>query len=244
MPFLDEPPATRLVATGGMHVESGVPTAAMLFHNPGMLADSLNGCVDLNISPIADGMKYASVAYVHSVDGVGNLALGVQYAGYGTFDETDEEGNDLGSFRASDAAFYLTYNRQLAPGLHLGATFKPIVSRIADRGAFGLAFDMGGTLVRKDGRLVAGLAFRNAGVVAKRYSEAEERDALDFDIMASLSYKAENAPFRLQLTLKDLTQWQLSNNDTKLNFADNLMRHLLLGFEFTPVKAFYFGFGK
>ncbi len=243
MQFLDVPQLSRLVSTGGLHATSPVATAAGTFHNPAVVSDSISGSVDLGIAPVADGIKYISAATAHNVKGLGTFALGIQFAGYGDFVRTDEEGNELGSFGARETAFYLTYCRRMAPCLMLGATLKPMFSTMDNETAIGLALDIGADISGADGRLKAGLVFRNAGGIIKNYSGDESHSKIPFDIRTTVCYKAENAPFRILFTLKDLTKWDLRTSSKKLNGVDNFFRHTIWGLEFTPVKSFYFGLG-
>lgn len=244
MNFLDVPQATRLVGMGGLHVSPGVSGASLVFHNPSAVADSIAGDISLGVTPVTEGIKYANVAYAHKVDRVGCFTVGLLYAGYGNFIRTDETGAELGQFTANEGALYLSYVRSLAPWLRLGATFKPIYSKMADYTAFALAMDMGATVSFADGRFNAAVTISNAGAVVKRYSDDDDSKPLPFDVKAGLSYKPLHAPFRILLTVKDLAQWDLSPmQDKSLNVGDNILRHVLVGLEFVPVKAFYFSMG-
>ncbi len=244
MEFLDVAQVTRMVGVGGMHVAPGVSSSAMTFQNPGAVADSVSGNLDLNISPITEGMMYASVAYTQKVEGVGCFSLGVLYAGYGDFVRTDEEGNELGDFSANEGAFYLTYSRNLGPIVRMGATVKPVISHLDDETAVALAMDMGAVASFKEGRLQAALVVRNAGGLIKKYSSDSRQDKLPVDVKVGVSYKPAHAPFRFLLTIKDLTHWDLSpTKANKISAGDNILRHTLWGLEFVPVKAFYVGVG-
>ncbi len=243
MQFLEVPQLSRLVASGGQHAVSPAKTAANIFHNPGFLTDSIGGSVDLGITPVGDGIKYASGAYAHEIEGIGMVAAGLVYAGYGDFVRTDERGEEMGEFTANEVALYLTYSRRMTPWLILGGTLKPMMSKMDDETAIGIAMDLGARGSFCDDRLLAGLTIKNAGGIIKKYSGDSNRGKIPFDVKASVCYKAENAPFRFLLTLKDLAHWDLRTGREKLNAGDNLMRHLIWGLEFTPVKAFYVAFG-
>ncbi len=242
MSFLDIPQSTRLVGLGGLHTLSATTSSNLIFHNPSAITDTTAGEISLNITPLTQNIKYASAAYTHHVNQLGNFSIGLLYAGYGNFNKTDQNANNLGQFSANEAALYLSYARQLSPHLRLGATLKPIYSKMANQTAIALAIDMGATLSFANGRLNTALSINNAGALIKRHDN--NNAPLPFDIKTSISYKPQHAPFRILLTLKDITQWDLSPaHDKTLNPADNLLRHLLIGLEFIPVRAFYFSMG-
>lgn len=244
MGFLDVPQVSRLVGSGGMHIAPGVSSSSLIFHNPSSVADSVGGEISLSVMPVTEGIKYASAAYAFNVGGVGNFAAGLLYAGYGDFVRRDETGAEMGQFVANEGALYLSYAKTLAPWLRLGATFKPIYSKMADYTAFAIAMDMGATLSFVEGRLNVAVTVNNAGGVVKKYSEDEASRPLPIDVKAGLSYKPLHAPFRVLLTVKDLTQWDLSpKRDKSLNVGDNILRHTLIGLEFVPVRAFYVTMG-
>lgn len=227
-----------------MHVASGTGNSSLVFHNPSAVSDSTGGDISLSITPVTDGIKYASASYSHNEGGVGTFSVGLTYAGYGDFVRTDDTGAELGQFSANEGALYVAYTRTLAPWLRLGASFKPIFSKLADYTSFAMAMDMGATFLFAQGRLTASVVVRNAGGIVKRYSADSAAKPLPLDVKVGLCYKPEHAPFRLFLTMKDLTQWDLApRRDKSLNAGDNILRHMLVGLEFAPVRAFYASVG-
>lgn len=244
MAFLDIPQSTRLVGLGGLHTLSGTTSSNLIFHNPSAITDTTAGEISLNITPITNGIKYTSAAYTHHINQLGNFSIGLLCALYGNFNQTDQNANNIGQFSAHETAIYLSYARQLSPHLRLGATLKPIYSKMADQTAIAIAIDMGATLSLANGQLNTALSINNAGALIKPYTNNNNHAPLPFDIKTSISYKPQHAPFRILLTLKDITQWDLSPaHDKTLNPADNLLRHILIGLEFIPVRAFYFTIG-
>ncbi len=243
MAFLDVPQATRLVGAGGMHATTGVSSPTMVFHNPASVADTISGTISLSIAPVTESIKYASAAYTHDVAHIGTFTAGIIYAGYGNFVGADDQGVETGTFTANEGALYLSMSKEMAPWLRLGATFKPIYSKMADYTSFALAMDFGADLTFADGRLKSALVIRNAGAVVKKYTSDATNRPLPIDVKLGFAYKASHAPFRFIVTLKDLTQWDLSVNNKKLSAGDNILRHFLIGIEFTPVKAFYVNMG-
>ncbi len=243
MEFLDIPQSTRLVGAGGMHATTGVSSPTMVFHNPASVTDTVSGTISLSIAPVTESIKYASAAYSHDIAHLGTFTAGIVYAGYGSFIRTDEQGAETGTFSANEGSLYLSMSKSLAPWLRLGATFKPVYSKMADYSSFALAMDFGADLTFAEGRLKTALVIRNAGAVVKKYTSDETSRPLPLDVKVGFAYKASHAPFRFIVTLKDLTQWDLSKDNKTLNAGDNIMRHILIGLEFTPGKAFFFNMG-
>lgn len=243
--FLDMPTSSRATALGGNQAVLGCDEPGFVFSNPAVLRDTLDGSIGLNVSPMPAGIVCGSAIYARHVEQVkGNVSVGIQYVNYGSFDWTDENGDELGSFNAQDVAVSLTYARSFSPNFTMAATLKPIFSRLHDYGSFGLAMDMGATYVSDNDRFRAGVVVRNVGAQIKRYDSEEHDEHLNTDMRIGLSFRPEHAPFRVALTLKDIFHWDLSvNRYHPISFGDNLMRHLLLGVEFVPVKSFFVGFG-
>ena len=245
MEFVDVATDTRLVASGGLHATGVSGTPSQMFHNPALIADSIVGAIDMSISPVGGGIKYASGSYVIGTKtGIGTFTGGIQYAGYGEFTRTDEDGYEIGTFRANEVALYASVSRSMSPRLTLGATIKPMLSTMDTDHAFALAMDFGASITGCDNRLTAALVIRNAGAVVKKYSDDDKHMNLPLDIKVGMTYKAEHAPFRFVLTAKDLLHPDLSvKKGKKLNIGDNILRHTLMGIEFVPVRAFYFAIG-
>lgn len=243
--FLDLPSTSRSTATGGNHAVLGVDEPGFMFQNPAAIRDTLSGSIGINATPMPAGMVYGSAVYATKIKNIsGMFAVGVQYMNYGSFDWTDEEGDELGHFKAQDVAVYLTYARSFTSRFTLAATLKPIFSRLHDYGSFGLAMDMGATYRSESDRLRAGIVIRNLGTQVKRYDADEHDENLNTDMRIGVTLRPEHAPFRLSFTLKDIFHWDLSYDRLhKISFGDNLMRHLLVGLEFVPVQNFYIGMG-
>lgn len=242
--FLDMPTTAQSVAIGGNQVVSGTDNAGFFFQNPAILQDTLNGSVSLNICPLPSNIFYGTVSYVYHFNNIGTVAAGIQYINYGEFERTDENWNELGTFRAQETALYFSYARQMTPTLHLGATIKPILSTLDNYKSFGLAMDMGAYYRASNNLFQAGLVIRNVGGQITTYDTDSKHESLNTDMRIGMSYKLEHAPFRFSATLKDIFHWDLStNNSNKISTGDNIMRHLLLGIEFMPIRNFYVGFG-
>jgi len=243
--FLDMPTTSRATALGGNHAVIGSEDPGFSFQNPAIIRDTLGGSIGLNATPMPAGIVYGSAIYVHNVEQLhGTVALGVQYINYGSFDWTDENGDELGTFNAQDVSVSLIYARTFSRNLSMAATLKPVFSRLHEYGSFGLAMDMGMMYKSDNDRFRVGLVLRNVGGQIKRYDADEHDEDLNTDMRIGIVYKPEHAPFRFNFTLKDIFHWDLSTDrSNRISFGDNLMRHMLIGIEFVPVKSFFVGFG-
>jgi hypothetical protein len=83
------------------------------------------------------------IAYAMPMKNLGNMAVSLNYMNYGELDETDSEGNELGTFSAG--SFYLTsvLSRKLNDNLLVGGSVKFINSSIASYNSSAIALDLG-----------------------------------------------------------------------------------------------------
>lgn len=242
--FLDLPTTARQTAVGGAHAVMGAEEAGFVFHNPAILRDTLNKSVSLNMTPIAGGIFHGSVAYAHHDSRIGTMSAGVQYINYGSFDWTTDDEQILGTFNAQEVALYLSVARRMTPGWTLGVTVKPIFSKFEQYNSLGLAMDMGAMYRGENRRFTFGVVLRNVGGQIKTYHSDSNHESLYTDMRLGISYKPEHAPFRFTFTMKDLFHWDLSTNkDKELHWGDNLMRHVVLGAEFMPIRNFFVAVG-
>ena len=68
--------------------------------------------------------------YAKDFKKAGTFSAGIRYLDYGTFLETDEGGNELGSFTAAEYAFVLGWGKQIDSSFSVGANLKPIYSKL------------------------------------------------------------------------------------------------------------------
>jgi len=102
------------------------------------------------------------------------------------------------------------------------------------------------------------LLFRNIGTQLTAYT-SEGTEPLPFEIQAGISKKLAHVPFRYSVLLQHLEKWDLGYTDPNAPvdpftgepveetgadvFADNLMRHIVIGGEFIPAKFLSIRFG-
>ncbi len=255
--FLGLTNAARIAALGGEVVSLMDDDINLVFHNPALLTPGMHNNLSLNYVNYFAGVNFGYASYAYSADEIGNFAAGMHYVNYGTFDRTDELGESQGTFRASEYALNLFYSRSfLDSALTAGVNLKPIYSSLEQYSSFGLALDLGVTYHLSKSLTTFGLVFKNMGAQITSYTTNRER--LPFEIQAGVTQGLAHAPFRFTLTLQHLERWDLSytlqdddvsfsgSDDDKSGFdefADKLMRHVVLSTEFLLGKNFHIDLG-
>ena len=255
--FLGLANAARVAALGGEVVSLRDGDINMVFHNPALLTYEMHNNLSLNYVNYFAGVNYGYASYAYSVSDIGNFGAGMHYVNYGTFDRTDELGNIQGTFKASEYALNLFYSRSfLDSALTAGVNLKPIFSSLEQYTSFGLALDLGVSYHLSSSQTTFGLVLKNMGAQITSYTA--NRESLPFEIQAGITQGLAHAPFRFTLTFQHLERWDLSytlqDDDVSFSggdsetsgfdaFADNLMRHVVLGTEFLIGKNFHVDLG-
>src|SRR5210317_435192 len=109
--FLGLTNSARVAALGGEVVSLLDDDINLVFHNPALLSPGMHNNLSLNYVNYFAGVNYGYASYAYSLENMGNLAAGMHYVNYGSFDLTDELGELQGTFRASEYALNLFYSR-------------------------------------------------------------------------------------------------------------------------------------
>ena len=167
------------------------------------------------------------VAYSQPIENLGSFGAGVIYTNYGSFTETDELGDNLGTFTANDLAFELGYSNTLDEHLYYGVGLKFIYSSIADARSSGLAGDLGLLYTIPENHVALGVSVRNIGTELTPYLDTREPLPLDVTIGGSIIPKG--LPLLLNINFHNLS-------DDVSSFGDRF-RAFTIGGEFTLSKV-------
>lgn len=173
------------------------------------------------------------ISYGQSFNDIGYFGGGILYTNYGSFTRTDELGNNIGSFNASDIAVAVGYSNILEENLYYGASLKFIYSSIAGYRSTGLAGDLGLLYVMPENRISLGISVRNLGRQLSTYLGTQENLPLDVSIGGSIVPRG--IPLLLNVNIHKI-------NEQTDNFADRF-RAFGVGGEFTLSKVFQLRFG-
>ncbi len=231
---------------------------SLCFYNPALLDSTAGNRLSLNYVNYLGGINFGYAAYSRSYRGIGNFAAGIHYVNYGKFTGADDSGLLTGDFSAAEYAFNLSYSRILPwldSTLVAGINVKPLLSNFERYTSYGLLADIGVTYRHPDQRFVAALVIRNIGGQLTAYADGG-REPVPFEIQLGVSQRLQHAPFRFSLLVQHLERPRLGYNKPNIDpapgqqatteddmksgfelFADEAMRHLLIGVECFPFRG-------
>lgn len=246
--FADAPVSARIAALGGLAIPVDDGDISLGLFNPALINEKSHNQLSLSYVDFFSDINYGSVIYGRSFERLGNFSAGLQYYNYGTFDYADEGGQRDGQFSAADYVFVLGWGRQLDSNFSIGANAKFLGSDYESYSSFGLAVDVAGTYKTKSGWLFA-LTARNIGRELKSFLPSDGY-AMPFSMQFGVSKRLDHVPFRIIMMYDRIEKWDLTFESTLNNsgtdpvtgeikeqkgaekFADQLMRHIVVGGEF------------
>lgn len=260
--FLNLPSTARITALGGYAVPGFDNDLGMALYYPSLINKELNSQLSLNFVDYFGDISYGTAAFNHGFEKAGMFTMAVQYLSYGKFTEADEFGNLLGEFNANEYAISIGWGRPLSDKFSIGSNLKAIISQFEQYSSFALAADVSIAYFDRQRMIASGLVFRNIGRQITKY-HPEGKESLPFDIVFGVSKKLINAPLRFSLVahnlhIYDLTYDDFINNEPNLLGEENLaltaeerfaqttgklLRHAVLGIEFSPTNNFIVGVG-
>lgn len=201
--FLRNDAGARAAALAGSFV-SITNDPNTIFYNPGGLSTLETPMGSLGFFKHLLDINAGYISYGQLLEEVGYVGAGVIYTNYGSFDETDDLGNTIGTFHASDIALSAGYATTFSEQLHLGGAIKFIHSSIASFSSAGLAVDLGVLYAVPDSRVTVGASIRNLGAQLSSYADTKEDLPLDLSIGASVVPRG--LPLLLNLNFHRLNQ--------------------------------------
>ena len=247
--FLNIPTNPVISGIGGVNISKSDKDSNGFLQNPALLDSSENGLLSVNFLPYFSGIKYSSVAFVKSFQ-KRTFGIGVQYLGYGDFQQTDPAGNITGKFSVNDVALTLSYARRQG-NITFGGNLKFVNSVIENYTASAILFDFGGIFKHPKQDLSYAVAVRNIGVSLKNYTSTGTPN-LPIDVLMGVTFKPQYMPVRFSVTAyhlykydltyldKNIVKRDLSGNiiESKVNPVDNVARHFVVGVELLLSKNF------
>ncbi|WP_026976385.1 type IX secretion system protein PorQ [Flavobacterium tegetincola] len=250
--FLDLVTSPRQAALGGKLITIYDTDVNQAMFNPAAINAEMDNHLSLNYGSLFGEVTYGTASYAYTFDRrTQTFHAGVNYVNYGSFAGYDENGLETSSFTGSEIALSVGYAYNLPyTDIYVGGNAKLISSTLESYNSFGGAIDLGAIYVDEYNDINIALAIRNIGTQFTTYAGANEK--LPLEIIAGISQELEHVPLRWHLTLENLQQWDVSfsnparaqgnidggSTPEKVSFFNNALRHLIVGAELFPEKAF------
>ena len=250
--FLDLITSPRQAALGGKVITIYDSDVNQALFNPATINEKMDNHLSLNYGSLFGEVTYGTAAYAYTYDRrTQTFHAGVNYVNYGSFEGYDENGIETSSFTGSEIALSFGYAYNIPrTDVFVGANAKLISSTLESYNSFGAAIDLGALYVDEYNEINIALAIRNIGTQFTTYAGTNEN--LPLEIIAGISQKLEHVPLRWHLTLENLQQWDVAfsnparaqgnidggSTPEKVGFFNNALRHVIVGAELFPEKAF------
>lgn len=239
----------HVTALGGVAISCPANDVMMSTSNPSLLRPSFHTSLGLNYNLYYAGTKVSNLFYAQHIKTLNTtVGLGIQYLNYGSFQLTDNIGNQYGDAKATDYAISLSASKSYLTRWRYGATLKLANSTLIDKKASALLADIGVAYADTINLWYAGAVIKNAGVVIKNY-EAGVNQPLPIDLQIGVTKKFKKAPFSIMVLAHHLQTWNIrydnpvdqvnnqllftdsNNTKTKTYFADKLFRHFVFALD-------------
>ncbi|MCD0465500.1 type IX secretion system protein PorQ [Flavobacterium sp. ENC] len=250
--FLNLTTSPRQAALGGNTITIYDEDVNQVMFNPATLNEDMDNHLAINYGSYYGEASYGTASYAYTYDRhVQTFYAGVSYINYGTFDGYDENGQATSDFTGSEGALSLGYAYNIPyTNIHFGANAKLITSTLETYNSIGGAIDLGFLYIDERNDINLALVVRNIGTQFTTYSGIKEN--LPLEIIAGVSQELEHVPLRWHLSLENLQQWNVAfsnpvrgetnidgtTKEEKVSFVNNALRHVVVGFELFPKKAF------
>lgn len=249
--FLTLPPSAKLAGLGSANVSSRDADVTMLYGNPALLNEQMDGRLSLTYIDYLADIKQSTATYVHNSDRLGRLGFGLTYLNYGKFEQFDAAGNPLGEFSVNEYSLGVTKSVTTGP-FTMAGTARLAVSGIAGNHAVATLLDAGGLFKHPEKDFTVGLVVKNLGYQLKPYA-GSDREPMPLDVQIGASIKPEHMPLRMSITAHNLQQFDIvyldstqrgtldENNEEKKpkkSVGDKIARHFVVGGELILSKNF------
>ncbi len=224
--FLKINVGARPMALGGAFTGAADDESSLYYNPAGIAAFESNRYV-LGYHNYFVDMQSGFVGYIRSLGERKTVGFYVSYLNYGTFTETDLQGNITGDFSGGDMLLAATFAMRQTRALSIGATAKFIRESIQNYSAMGFALDLGARYSSDRGRYTAGLMVQNLGAQLSSLGEGE-KDGLPMILRAGGSAKPKGLPM---MFVGDI----IAPFDNDIDFA--------VGVEYLAIKPLYLRLG-
>lgn len=233
---------------------------SLAYSNPALLNANMHGQLSINQNLHYADIGHGLFSYGFGIKGL-HMHATASYITYGDFARSDLIGNQLGSFKANEAAFTVGAAKSISERFQVGVNARFINSRLDEYQSAAVGIDIGGVYENPETNLVLALSMQHLGASLSHYTDKSV--PLPLNIQIGISKRLQHLPFRLSVTMHHLNQWDLGDQDeivadilfigeepqTRSRLSretDNFFRHFIFNGEFLLGKnenlRFRFGY--
>ncbi len=258
--FLNLHSNARINALGGYAIATPEADVNLALQNPALLNKSMHNQATFNYMRFVDDIGAGYAGYAYNFDSINTISGGIQYITYGTFNGTNEQSQETGSFTAAEYNYHLTYARKISSKVSVGGTLKFINSNLERYNSMGLGVDIGVSYYNPKNLVSLSGVISNAGMQITTY-RAGNREQLPLNLMMGFSKKFLHNPLRISIVAHNLQSpgkllYQNQNRPGQnrdletgtvvldnITVLDKVAAHLNVSTEILLGKFMYFGFG-
>jgi len=176
----------------------------LIFYNPAGLTTIDRPLASVGFLKHLLDVNGGHLAYAQPLDPIGTIGAGISFLDYGSFTETDESMNTLGTFGARDIALVIGAGRTVDEATTVGVSAKFIYSSIADIKSAAMAFDAGVLYRISSENITIGASILHVGTQVNSYLETKESLPVDFKM--GITKRPEHLPVLLNLNFHKLNE--------------------------------------
>ncbi len=209
--------------------------ASGVFINPATISTVTDKRLALTFFKHVLDINSGQASYVHHLKENGTLAVSVSYTSFGSFDASDANFENKGTFSAGNFALGASYSNILDENLYYGVTLKMLHANIDSYNSMGIAFDGGLLYKLSDDRTCIGLSVLHAGSQLSTFDGTKED--IPLDVRLGFNHALKGLPLLFNFSFHHLA-------DNEDNFFDKF-KNFALGGEigFGKAKNFLIRFG-
>ncbi len=187
MAFLKMTFSPKAASMGGAGVGYAKGPHALLI-NPASMSFERDLSVGTSFGVLYAGITGGDVV-AQKAFGFGKLGISAKFITYGTMDRTDDQGEVIGDFGATDLAFSVAYSREIFDNFSIGIAPYFASSSIDTTSSVAVGVDIGGLFKFDHGRGQIGVALKNAGTVMTAHVDTSSPLPLNASVGASYRLK-------------------------------------------------------
>jgi len=254
--FLNLESSPRINSLGGYSSLTIDDDPNLGLFNPALINSSMNSFLSLNYINYYSDINYGSIVFCPKFSNKEQLLFAVKYVDYGVFEETDQFGNLIGNFNASEYLFSLGFSKRIYNNetnfFTIGLNSKIGLSQLYTDFSLAFLVDLSLLYYNTKSNIYTSFLARNLGYQIIPYTDGNT-EKMPFELIFSISNQLQHMPLRWSLSLQHFENWNLNFENTNqtdeffLNSNQNLgnefLRHVVLGLEFLITKNFNIRFG-